>query len=78
MPKLTLSVDGDVTERAKRYAKARGTSVSSLVQTFLDGLSASSPTRRALSPITRRLYGALRGSRASRREYLDHLARKYR
>jgi hypothetical protein len=78
MPKLTLSVDGEVIERAKRYAEKRGTSVSKLVQTFLDNVSAPPSTRDELSPITRRLYGALRGSRASKKDYLDYLARKYR
>jgi len=78
MPKLTLSVDGEVIERAKRYAQKRGTSVSRLVQIFLDGVAAPTPGKEDLSPITRRLYGALRGSRASKKDYLDHLARKYR
>ncbi len=78
MSKLTLSVDGDVIERAKRYAEKRGTSVSRLVQTFLDNLSAPTPTKGELSPIARRLHGALRGSHVSKKDYLDHLARKYR
>jgi hypothetical protein len=78
MPKLTLSVDGDVIERAKRYAETRGTSVSKLVQTFLDNVSAPTPTKGKLSPIARRLHGALRGSHASKKDYLDYLARKYR
>lgn len=33
--KLTLSVDDGVVRRAKRYARARGTSISRLVERFL-------------------------------------------
>ena len=36
MSKLTLSVDQAVVQRAKRYARARRTSVSRLVERFLD------------------------------------------
>ena len=39
MPKLTLSVDEKVVRGAKRYAAARGTSVSQLVERHLDLLS---------------------------------------
>ena len=43
MQKLTLSVDARVIERAKRYAKANGTSVSQLVEKMLDIASAPAP-----------------------------------
>ena len=76
--KLTLSVDEKVIERAKRYAQERGTSVSRLVETFLGHLSTSNATELELPPITRRLHGVLRTSRASRKEHLDYLSRKYR
>lgn len=36
--KLTLRLDGDAIERAKRYAARRGTSVSKLVERFFDQL----------------------------------------
>ncbi len=78
MRKLTLSVDGDVIDRAKRYATKHGTSVSRLVEIFLDGLAAPAPPEERLSPIARRLHGALRGSRVSKKDYLDYLVRKYR
>jgi hypothetical protein len=78
MPKLTLSVDDEVIARAKRYARARGTSVSRLVQTFLGGLSSAGEPEAELGPVTRSLYGVLKDARASRKDYRDHLARKYR
>ena len=38
--KLTLSVDQEVIERAKLYAKSQGTSLSALVENFLRKLTA--------------------------------------
>ncbi len=77
--KLTLSVDEEVVERAKRYAAKRGTSVSRLVETYLDALARPQPVRgQDHAPVTRRLRGILKGGRYSRRDYIDHLERKYR
>lgn len=79
MSKLTLSVDEKVVERAKRYAAARGTSVSRLVETYLDAIArAKSSSDKELPPVTRRLYGILRGAKYDRKDYLDYLERKYR
>lgn len=75
MAKLTLSVDPDVVRRAKRYASARGTSVSRLVERFL-GLLGRPPARTGDPPVLRRLRGILKGG--SRAEYRRHLVRKYR
>lgn len=74
MEKLTLSVNGGVVERAKRYAAANGTSVSRLVETFLDAVtrdSAGSPP-----PVLARLRGSLKGARPG--DHHRHLERKYK
>jgi Family of unknown function (DUF6364) len=60
MPKLTLSVDGKVVRGAKRYAAARGTSVSRLVERYLDLLS-KPPASDDQAPVLRLLRGAARG-----------------
>jgi len=79
MSKLTLSVDEDVVARAKRYAEKRGTSVSQLVERYLDALSRSPAVKdEGLAPVTRRLVGVLRGVKFDREEYIDYLERKYR
>ena len=78
MSKLTLSVDDGVVRRAKRYARARGTSVSRLVERYLSVVATESrnePERRD-APILRRLRGALKGSTPG--DYRRHLERKYR
>ena len=75
MPKLTLSVDETVVRGAKRYAAARGTSASQLVERYLDLLSRPFDPAKA-PPVLRLLRGAARGvpADAGRR----HLVRKYR
>ncbi len=65
MKKLTLSVE-------------RGTSVSRMVEQYLDAVS--SPTSAAeadLPPVTRRLLGALRGARVDPSDYLTYLEHKH-
>ena len=60
MYKLTLSVDESIASRAKRYAEGKGTSVSELVERFLDVLS--KPAKPAEFPELKRLRGILKGS----------------
>jgi len=57
MPKLTLSIDGEVIEQAKRLAAERGTSVSTMFSQFVKTLGAQRQERRRTAPITRRLRG---------------------
>lgn len=57
MPKLTLSADKDVIEKAKRLAEERGTSVSAMFSQFVDTVSSPRQRRRRPAPITRRLRG---------------------
>lgn len=76
MPKLTLSVDHRVVERAKLYARERGTSVSHLVETMLDAVSSAGSGSGTAPPVLSRLRGSMkRGSVADYRRYLE---RKYR
>jgi hypothetical protein len=80
MQKLTLSVDAGVIDGAKRYAKARGTSVSRLVETMLRLVAARPAVGRERDtpapPVLRRLRGSLK--RGSVGDYRRHLERKYR
>jgi hypothetical protein len=76
MAKLTLSVDERVIERAKKYAQARGTSVSGLVEQMLDLAASGSDHPDATPPVLGRLRGSLKG--VDRRDYHRYLERKYR
>lgn len=72
--KLTLSVDEDVIERARRYSDEHDTSISQLVSTYLSQLD--SPSDRELSPLVRRLRGIL-PSDVSVEEHREHLEKKH-
>src|SRR5438128_2280828 len=61
MAKLTLSVDDGVVRQAKRYAKARNTSVSRLIERFLDALAGSTSREGHDPPVLRRLRGRAAG-----------------
>jgi hypothetical protein len=73
--KLTLSVDPKVVQQAKRYARARRTSVSRLVQGYLQLLGPST-LETGDPPVLRELRGLLR--RGSSADYRRHSIRKYR
>ncbi|MDX1960665.1 MAG: DUF6364 family protein [Leptospiraceae bacterium] len=61
LTKLTLSVDKDVIESAKEYAKKRKTSVSRLVEDFLKSISEKNENKKGIiSPITKQLSGVLK------------------
>lgn len=74
MSKLTLSVDRGVVDRAKRLAAERGTSVSALVERYLDRLTRQ-PVAGGQPPVLARLRGVLHG--ADPEEHRRHLERKY-
>ncbi|MDP9191968.1 MAG: DUF6364 family protein [Acidobacteriota bacterium] len=75
MSKLTLSVDEKVVRGAKRYAAARGTSVSQLVERYLTLLSKPDDVP-GQPPVLKLLRGAARGGSAE--AHRQHLSRKYR
>jgi hypothetical protein len=75
MSKLTLNVDAAVVERAKRVAEELGTSVSALVEGYLDQLTRP-PVPADAPPILRRLRGVLSGTDIT--EHRRHLEQKYR
>lgn len=73
--KLTLSVDEQVIERARRYSREHNTSISQLVSNYLAQLD--DPNDKHLySPTVRRLLGIL-PSDTSIDEYYQHLEEKY-
>ena len=75
MSKLTLSVDDAVVQRAKRYARTRGVSVSELVESYLDSVSKRTETQTD-PPILRSLRGTLK--KGSTSDHKRYLVQKYR
>ncbi|HEY1342017.1 MAG TPA: DUF6364 family protein [Bryobacteraceae bacterium] len=74
MSKLTLSVDPAVVARAKRSAQRRGTSVSKLVEAYLDSLDDFAVPD---APVLRSLRGILK-RKTDVETYRRYLDRKYR
>ncbi len=75
MSRLTLNIDETVVRAAKRYAAARRTSVSRLVERYLELLS-TPPRSDDETSVLRRLRGAARGAPAD--AHRRHLSRKSR
>ena len=81
--KLTLRRERGLIQRAKHYARARGTSVSRLVAGFFALLGAKrgveEPVDDAeLPPVTRSLLGSLAGTGAEEKDYRRYLEDKHR
>ena len=75
MSKLTLSVDPNVTLRAKQYAESPGVSVSHLVEVYLDLLSKPAAVPDD-APILKSLRGSLKHGDVP--EYRKYLEKKYK
>ena len=73
MTKLTLNIDEKVMRGAKRYAAARGTSVSQLVERYLALLS-KPVDASGQPPVLKLLRGAARGGSAEANH--QHLSRE--
>lgn len=79
MGKLTLSVDGAVVKRAKRYASKRGTSVSRLVEQYLELLARPAPHEdKFITPLLKQLREDFKGVTGDVSDYHKYLERKYR
>ncbi len=80
--KLTLSLDKEIIERAKGYARKRGKSVSKIVQDYLASISQTDATNRKtkLGPITHELHGVLKGKIPPdyKLDIADYIEKKYK
>jgi hypothetical protein len=57
--KLTLSIDDQVIESAKKYAKGKGKSLSGIVENYLKSISNTKSGAREISPRIKKLMGSL-------------------
>jgi macrodomain Ter protein organizer (MatP/YcbG family) len=78
--KLTLSLDKDVIDRAKRYARRRHQSLSKMVENYLREVATPEGKEEDITPLVAELSGLLNPEQADRRrkEYADYLEEKYR
>lgn len=82
LEKLTLRLEEELIDRAKRIARERGTSVSRMVAGFFESIEGPrSEDDRRRGELTRRLRGSIRPEGGSpgdaEEDYLRHLERKH-
>jgi hypothetical protein len=77
--KLTLSFDREVIRQAKRFAKSRNTTVSSMVSKLLHAMARSAEQGKAdLGPLTEEMSGVVRPRSKGHGDVLEEaLAEKY-
>lgn len=79
--KLTLKLDKEVIARAKQFAKAYNTSISKLVERYLDQITRNNQVEEpeALTPLVKRLYGvaSMPEEKESENAYFEYLLKKH-
>jgi hypothetical protein len=75
--KLTLRLDEELIEAAKKEARDRGTSLSQMVADYFRGIRSRAKSTASLPPVTVSLFGALKGKKLDRAQYRRHLEDKY-
>jgi len=76
--KLTLRIDRQLIEQAKRYAARRGKSVSKIVGELFAALEKEPPENRfPLTPIVKSMKGAWSGQDVGEDDYKAYLRKKF-
>ncbi len=77
--KLTIKLDKEVIERAKRFARDQHTTLSRLIENYLVNLTRDNDEPVRVSPLVKSLSGIidLPPSAVVRKTCRDHLRRKY-
>lgn len=77
--KLTLKLDNKVISRAKRYAKERNTSLSKMIESYLDSVTREDISEIEITPLVNSLSGVIKlpADYDHRMDYTDHLDQKY-
>ena len=77
--KLTIKLDDEVITRAKRYAKYRKTSLSKMIESYLDSVTKPDPGEIEITPLVKSLSGVitLPDDYDYKKDYSDYLTGKY-
>ena len=79
--KLTLSIDKEIIEAAKKYARIKNTSLSNLIENYLLNVTQRNiGTPDEISPLVKSLSGVitLEKKASHRKQYADYLEEKYK
>jgi hypothetical protein len=77
--KLTIKLDDDVITRAKSYAKRRKTSLSKMIESYLDSVTKPDSGKIKITPLVKSLSGVitLPDDYDFKKEYTEYLTGKY-
>jgi len=77
--KLTLSLNNEIINKAKLYAKYHEISLSKMIESYLDSITASKNKEITITPLVESLSGVvnLPNDFDYRKEYRDHIINKY-
>lgn len=77
--KLTLKLDNKVIDRAKKYAKKRNTSLSKMIESYLDSVTSEDSSGIEITPLVENLSGVIKlpADYDHRKDYTDYLDQKY-
>ncbi|MBS1259249.1 MAG: hypothetical protein MAG551_02316 [Candidatus Scalindua arabica] len=76
--KLTLRIDENLIEKAKRFSEKNGKSVSKIVSDYFSILFGKySPSDSENTPIVQSLKGSLKGKDINKKDYKLYLEKKY-
>lgn len=78
--KQTLSIDQTIIGRAKDYARRNNTSLSKMIEAYLESLTSTNSNKQTITPLVQSLSGIidLPEGYDFYKEYGDHLNRKQR
>lgn len=78
--KLTLKLDEDVIEKAKAYAKFRKTSLSDLIENYLQKLTSEKKSKKKITPLVKSLSGVISLPKTynDKKDYTNYLINKYK
>ena len=77
--KLTLKLNENVIERAKKYASSKSLSLSRLIENYLDSLTQEKEDEFEISPFVKSISSgkSIPANLDYKKEYIDYLDKKY-
>lgn len=78
--KLTLKLDESIIEKAKDYAKSKKTSLSALIENYLQKITSNKKNQKKITPLVKSLSGIidLPKDHDHKKDYSNYLTRKYK
>ena len=78
--KLTLKLEENIIEKAKNYSKERRTSLSKLVENYLQVITTETEQKEKITPLVKSLSGIIKlpDDYDHKKDYSDYLTNKYK